>query len=76
MRAAIPRISRGGLWARWGCGGLGVAESTRGQATPNGMAGRHCSFEQAQGSPNAGQAPGGTGASGQVASGQRAESAA
>ena len=53
-----------------------MAESARGKPTPNGMGGRHGSLEQAQGSPNAGQAPGGTGASGQVASGQRAESAA
>ena len=51
-----------------------MAESARGQATPNGMAGRHGSFEQALGSPNAGRAPGGAGACGQVAARQLAES--
>ena len=43
-----------------------MAESARGKPGPNGMAGRHGSFEQAQGSPNAGRAPGGAGACGQL----------
>ena len=63
-----------GLWplrlgahrARSGGGRPSVAESARGKPGPNGMAGRHGSFEQAQGSPNAGRAPGGAGTCGQL----------
>ena len=38
-----------------------MAKGARGKPGPNGMAGRHGSFERAQGSPNAGRAPGGAG---------------
>ena len=48
-----------------------MAESARGKPTPNGMGGRHGSLEQAQGSPNAGRAPGGAGAGGQLSGRQR-----
>ena len=51
-----------------------VAMSACGKPGPNGMAGRHGSFEQAQASPNAGRAPGGAGARAQVAGRQQAES--
>ena len=51
-----------------------VAMSACGKPGPNGMAGRHGSFEQAQGSPNAGRAPGGAGARAKVAGRQQAES--
>ena len=51
-----------------------VAESACGKPGPNGMAGRHGSFERAQGSPSAERAPGGAGARGQVAGRQQAES--
>ena len=48
-----------------------MAESARGKPTPNGMGGRHGSLEQAQGSTNAGRAPGGAGAGGQLSGRQR-----
>ena len=43
-----------------------MAKGARGKPGPNGMAGRHGSFERAQGSPNAGRAPGGAGECGQL----------
>ena len=48
-----------------------MAESARGEPTPNGMGGRHGSLEQAQGSRGAGRAPGGAGTCGQVSGRQR-----
>ena len=52
-----------------------MAESARGQPTPNGMGGRHGSFERAQSSRGAGRAPGSAGACGQLGARQWGEKA-
>ena len=65
-------LRKGAHRARSGGGRPGVAESAHGKPGPNGMAGRHGSFEQAQGSPNAGRAPGGAGVCGYITDGPSA----